>query len=134
MGAGDSQVDDLLTGETNLFPILFVGGVAAFIIGAMMLCCMSTKNTPQYSQAMSDDLMREEEDKVTARLAKTAASQATTKKEKKKKNKNKKTTEVSEAALDKSLHSLSKHLNLMDIFERIFLKVYLTIYRFSKAS
>jgi hypothetical protein len=118
MGAEDSQVEDLLSGETNLFPVLFIGGVAAFIIGAMMLCCTSTKNTPQHSQAMTDELLKEEEDKVAARLAKTTASQAPAKKEKKKKNKNKKNTEVSEAALDKSLQSLSKHYNFLDIFER----------------
>jgi predicted metal-binding transcription factor (methanogenesis marker protein 9) len=117
MGAGDSQVDDLLTGETNLFPVLFIGGVAAFIIGAMILCCMPTKSTPQHSQAMTDELLREEEDKVAARLAKQIASQAPVKKAKKK-NKNKKSTEVSDAALDKSLQSLSKHYNLLDIFER----------------
>jgi hypothetical protein len=129
MGAGESKDDTQLTGETNLFPILFIGGVAAFIIGAMLLCCMTSKNTPQSCFDSAEELLRGEQEKEAKRfsekLAKTLESEAVAEKKKKKNKKNKKTANVSESTLDKSLKSLGKHFRFLDTFERNVLIFYL---------
>ena len=95
-------------GVVNYFPLIVIGGVVAFIIGATVLCC-ATGTGPQRNIKSADTLERDLNSEFSS---KNEEKKSSTKKSKaEKKNKKGKKKEPTEAELDKSINTLSKYQN-----------------------
>lgn len=109
MDSGKPTDSTLMGGQVaNYLPLIAIGGILAFIIGATVFCCGTGSGPKRYVKSAEEV----ERDLTPERMTKETKKSATKKSKADKKGKKSK-KEPTEAELEKSINSLSKCLDIL---------------------